>query len=240
MTTEAERPADAATTVADSEKPEAVAVKKSRAQRRFERCKPLDPTAPYSGGSNAGYGIGNGVERSGNEETATAERLSRATIEHPKVSTVAERVAYIAELMASMTWTHDTSRRLQQELSDTWGVEREQIRKYSAEASRLALDSLKELRPELARIALEALTRTAQTPPEMPGDRGAAVTASKVLLEHVGIDKPEENQPRQSTVTVVQVGAAATSPALQAMFGPAKVLPEPVSGVVHEAVPVPG
>jgi hypothetical protein len=143
--------------------------------------------------------------------------------------------------MASGEWTRETTRAFRKQLSAAWGVTAESIStSYAHVASQLALDALKEYRPELASIAFGALERAARTPPEMPGDRGAAVTASKVLLEHIGIDKPEENQPRQSTVTVVQVGAAATSPALQAMFGPAKVLPEPVSGVVHEAVPVPG
>ena len=233
MTTEAERPEDDTAPVAGK--------RKSRLQRKFERCKPLDPTAPYSGGSNAVRA--DTEDEDGGEASPAAYSHARVlepgTYEHLK--TPQERTAYIAELMATREWNKKTSRPFRAQLSAAWGVTADTIStSYAHVASQMALDAMKELRPALAQKALDGLEWLIDAEPEFPGDRGAKATAIKIALEHIGIDKPEENQPRQSTVTVVQVGSAATSPALQAMFGPAKVLPEPVSGVVHEAVPVPG
>ena len=136
------------------------------------------------------------------ENTAAAEQGSRARV-HPVLDKVADRIEYIAGLMAEHVWNRDSSRKLQKELGFEWGVLPHTIRNYSAEASRTLLEAVRERRAELATQAVETLLEVARSDNIAPGDKAAKVSASKVLLEFAGVDRPDEDKIQKHVVAGV-------------------------------------
>jgi hypothetical protein len=130
---------------------------------------------------------------------------------------VPERVEYITQLMADHVWCPDTSRALQKELSALWGVHTATIRSYSAEASRSLLDIVRERRAELAKKAVDTLIEVADGPCNLAGDRAAKVSASKILLEFAGVDRPDEDKVQKHIVA--GVGEATPDKAREVMRG---------------------
>jgi hypothetical protein len=125
------------------------------------------------------------------------------TREHPVLSTVNDRVEYISELMEQNVWNQDTTRRLQKELAAAWGVVPATIRSYSSEAARTRIEAVRERRGEIAKRAIQALLDVTDCEVAMPGDRAAKVTASKVLLEFAGVDRPEEDKVQRHVVASI-------------------------------------
>ena len=122
--------------------------------------------------------------------------------------------------MAERVWNQDTSRQLQKELAAAWGIQTASVRSYSAEASRSLLDVVRERRAELAKKAVETLIEVADSDVTMPGDRAAKVSASKILLEFAGVDRPDEDKVQKHFVA--GVGEATPEKArdvIRAMFG---------------------
>lgn len=146
----------------------------------------------------------------------TDESDSRAS-NHPFIEKAADRVEYITSLMAERVWTPDTSRKLQKELSDAWGVAMSTVRNYSAEASHGMLADVRERRAELAKKAIETLVEVADSKVEMPGDRSAKVAASKILLEFAGLDKPDEDKIQKHVIA--DIGEATPEKAREVMKG---------------------
>lgn len=122
---------------------------------------------------------------------------------HPVLAGVNDRVEYISMLMCENVWNPDTTRGLQRELADAWGVKPATIRSYSAEAARTRLEEVRERRAEVARTAVNALIEVARCDIVMPGDRAAKVAASKTLLEFAGIDRPDEDKIQRHVVAGV-------------------------------------
>lgn len=116
---------------------------------------------------------------------------------------VPERVEYITALMADRVWNPDTSRQFQKELGALWGVHMVTIRSYSAEASRSLLDVVRERRAELAKKAVDTLIEVADSSCVLAGDRAAKVSASKILLEFAGVDRPDEDKVQKHVIAGV-------------------------------------
>lgn len=119
---------------------------------------------------------------------------------HPFFEKATDRVEYVIGLMTDRVWNPDTSRSLQKALSEAWGVTQSTIRNYSAEASHSMLGTVRERRAELAKQAVETLLEVAKSEVQMPGDRAAKVSASKVLLEFAGVDRPDEDKVQKHIV----------------------------------------
>jgi hypothetical protein len=128
---------------------------------------------------------------------------TRARVNHPELAKVPDRVEYITQLMADQVWNPDTSRALQKELSALWGVHTATIRSYSAEASRSLLEVVRERRAELAKKAVDTLIEVADSSCTLAGDRAAKVSASKILLEFAGVDRPDEDKIQKHVVAGV-------------------------------------
>ena len=140
-----------------------------------------------------------------------------ARVNHPVLAKVPERVEYITQLMADRVWNPDTSRMLQKEFSELWGVHTATIRSYSAEASRALLDVVRERRAELAKKAVDTLIEVADSTCTLAGDRAAKVSASKILLEFAGVDRPDEDKVQKHVVA--SVGEATPDKAREVMRG---------------------
>jgi hypothetical protein len=136
-------------------------------------------------------------------ERAPKEGATPARVIHPVLEKVPERVEYITQLMADRVWNPDTSRTLQKEFSELWGVHTATIRSYSAEASRSLLDVVRERRAELAKKAVDTLIEVAESDCHMAGDKAAKVSASKILLEFAGVDRPDEDKIQKHVVAGV-------------------------------------
>jgi hypothetical protein len=156
--------------------------------------------------------------------TEGPEIAALARIEHPMLHTVLERTEYIAELMARRVWNQKTGRRLKHDLARKWGITEGGVRNYAAEASRVLSGELRERCAELADAALNTLWTVAVKgrSSDIPGDKMAAVNASKAILDYAGIDRPDKQQTQPSTVVQVAItspGHALTSPAMKGLVG---------------------
>lgn len=137
------------------------------------------------------------------DEAMPPQGATPARVYHPELAKVPERVEYITQLMADRVWNPETSRSLQKELSALWGVHTATIRSYSAEASRALLDVVRERRAELAKKAVDTLIEVADSTCTLAGDRAAKVSASKILLEFAGVDRPDEDKVQKHVVAGV-------------------------------------
>lgn len=162
------------------------------------------------------------VESAEQEVAVDAASASRARAIHPVLEKVADRIEYIAGLMAERVWNPDTTRQLQRELAESWGVQPHTVRGYSAEASRSLLDAVRERRAELATQAVKTLLEVAKSDAEFAGDKAAKVSAGKVLLEFAGVDRPDEDKVQKHVVA--GVGTTDATPAkarevIKSLFG---------------------
>jgi hypothetical protein len=123
-------------------------------------------------------------------------------------------VHYVADLMAALTWNERTSRRMQRELAEAWGVAPSTIRNYSAEANRAIQDAIIERRGPVAQRAIDRIEKIGgmdiMQAKFVPGLAGAIVHANEVLLKMTGYSEPDEDKFRPSTLAVV--GQIVTSP----------------------------
>lgn len=162
----------------------------------------------------------------GKGRRSTPARIHARSLEHPVLATVEERVDYIASLMVEQIWTDETSRELQLGLGACWGLTVDgtgcpTVRGYSAQASRALHARAREDGGRYATLALQSLATVATKGKNsyLPGDKGAAVSASKELLKYAGLAEPEEDKSKPTTVVVV--GQIATSPAMRMIVGAA-------------------
>lgn len=127
---------------------------------------------------------------------------------------------YIADLMAALTWNERTSRRMQRELAEAWGVAPSTIRRYSAEASRSIQDAIIERRGPVAQRAIDRLEKIGgidiMQAKNIPGLAGAIVHSNEVLLKMTGYSEPDEDKLRLSTL--VHVGQIVTSPVFSGLL----------------------
>lgn len=138
----------------------------------------------------------------------SADSDSRVHREHPYVHEVNDRVAYIAEMMASREWTPDTSKQLRKDLAKAWSCATSTILNYSAEAHRTQLDEVRERRAEVARKAVDALLKIAECDPSLACNGSAKAAACKTLLEFAGLDRPDEDKIQKHAV----IGVAEATP----------------------------
>jgi hypothetical protein len=157
-----------------------------------------------------------------NSETSAKQANSRS---HPLLESTAERVQYVADLMAANAWNERTSRRVQRELSAAWGVEPSTVRNYSAEAGRAIKSAIVERLAASAQRAMDNLERIAsidimKAPRNIPGLAGAVVDSNKAILKMTGFAEPDEDKFRPTTL--VQLGQVVTSPVLSALLSGGK------------------
>jgi hypothetical protein len=148
----------------------------------------------------------------------THARARVRALEIPKLETVEEREDYIEALMVEGIWSDETTAECQWFCAKAWGVAESTIRNYSAGASRRYHGKAREEGGWRAARALRALTEVAENGASspIPGDKNAAVAASKELLKFAGLAEPEED--KQRPTTLVQVGQVVASPVFGALL----------------------
>jgi len=130
-------------------------------------------------------------------DPALDSSVEKTTQRHPALESVTERVHYVADLMAAALWNERTSRRLQRELGQRWGVSPSTIRNYSTEASRAIQDAIIERRAAIAQRAMDRLEKIGGVDiatPGIPGLAGAVVHANELLLKISGFAEPDEDK----------------------------------------------
>jgi hypothetical protein len=130
-------------------------------------------------------------------ETAQNEAKAVEKGRHPLLESATDRIHYVADLMASAVWNERTSRRLQKDLGEAWGVSPSTIRNYSTEAGRAIRTAIVERRASIAQRAIDRLERIAAQDPMHAGVQGlpgAIVHANEVLLKLSGYSEPDEDK----------------------------------------------
>lgn len=153
------------------------------------------------------------------ERTATHARRRARDLMVPALADIGDREDYIEMLMVEQVWTTHTSRECQLVCAEAWKVKPTTVRDYSSAACRKMHARAREQGGMFAAQALHALSTVAHLgcTSVLPGDKSAAVQASKELLKFAGLAEPEADKLRAATLVVV--GQRERSPAGASLMG---------------------